>query len=158
MNQSEVRSHTLLVVEDEPEDRFLISRAMRKAQIANPVQMVADGDEAVAYLEGGGKFADRSLYPLPLMVLLDLKLPKRSGLEVLTWIRATPRLRTLPVVVLTSSAESTDVQRAYAVGANSYLVKPVAFEGLHRMIESVGMYWLVLSRLPEAPAGEDEDS
>ena len=141
--------HTLLIVEDEANDRFLIQRALHKAQIANPVQMTVDGEEAIAYLSGAGKFVDRAAHPVPMHVLLDLKLPRRSGLEVLTWIRASSRLKTLPVVVLTSSPDSFDVRRAYEAGANSYLVKPVDFEGLHRMIESVGLFWLVLSRLPE---------
>jgi len=136
------------VIEDEPDDRFLIERALAKARIANPVQTVADGDEAVAYLAGEGRFADRTAYPLPILVLLDLKLPRRSGLEVLEWIRSTPHVRRLPVVVLTSSADSADVHRAYDRGANSYLVKPVEFEALHRMIETLGLYWLVLNRLP----------
>jgi CheY-like chemotaxis protein len=139
---------TLLVIEDEPDDRFLIERALAKARIANPVQMVVDGDEAVAYLSGEGRFADRTANPLPILVLLDLKLPRRSGLEVLEWIRSTPHVRRIPVVVLTSSADSADVQRAYDRGANSYLVKPVEFEALHQMIETLGLYWLVLNRLP----------
>jgi CheY-like chemotaxis protein len=139
---------TLLVVEDEENDRFLIERAFRSAQIANPLQMAVDGDEAIAYLSGEGKFADRASHPLPIMVLLDLKMPRRSGIEVLKWIRSNRDFATLPVVVLTSSPDGADVRRAYAAGANSYLVKPVAFEGLHRMIENVGLYWLVLSRLP----------
>lgn len=145
---TEIRDHTLLVVEDEANDRFLIERALRKAQIANPVQMVVDGEEAIAYLSGDDRFADRKKYPLPMLVLLDLKMPRRSGLEVLEWIRSNPKLRTLPVVVLTSSPDGSDVQRAYEAGANSYLVKPVAFEGLHRMIEALGLFWLVMSRLP----------
>jgi len=152
VNRSE-RECTLLVVEDEPDDRFLIERALVKARIANPVQMVADGDEAVAYLSGEGTFADRSAYPLPMLVLLDLKLPRRSGFEVLEWMRQTPTLHRLPVVVLTSSADSGDIRRAYDRGANSYLVKPVEFEALHAMIEALGLYWLVLNRAP--PVGGD---
>jgi CheY-like chemotaxis protein len=146
---NDLSQDTLLVVEDDANDRFLIERAIRKSQIANPLRMVEDGEQAIAYLSGEGRFTDRAEFPLPILVLLDLKLPRRSGIEVLTWIRANPRFLTLPVVVLTSSPESGDVRRAYQAGANSYLVKPVAFEGLHKMIESVGLYWLVLSRLPE---------
>ena len=149
---NDISDDTLLIVEDEANDRFLIERAIRKSQIANPLRMVYNGEEAIAYLSGEGQFADRGAFPLPILVLLDLKLPRRSGIEVLQWIRSTPRFQTLPVVVLTSSPESADVHRAYLAGANSYLVKPVAFEGLHKMIESVGLYWLVLSRLPEVPA------
>lgn len=145
---SDMSQHALLIVEDDANDRFLIERAFRRAQIANPLQMATDGDEAIAYLVGEGRFADRSAHPLPILVFLDLKLPRRSGFEVLSWIRANQPFATLPVVVLTSSPDGMDVKRAYAAGANSYLVKPVEFEGLHRMIESVGMFWLVLSRLP----------
>ena len=145
---SDAADSTLLVVEDEANDRFLIERAVRKARILNPLQMVTNGEEAVSYLTGEGAFADRAAHPLPILVLLDLKLPRRSGIEVLSWIRASPRFHSLPVVVLTSSPDSGDVQRAYKAGANSYLVKPVAFEGLQQMIESLGLYWLVLSRLP----------
>lgn len=153
MSAARLGAGTLLVVEDEPEDRFLITRALDKARIANPVQTASDGDEAVAYLSGEGKFADRDAHPLPILVLLDLKLPRRSGLEVLAWIRGNAALRRLPVVVLTSSADKGDVGRAYDGGANSYLVKPVEFEALHRMIETLGLYWLVMNRLP--PVGGD---
>lgn len=139
---------TLLVIEDDANDRFLIERAFRKAKIANPLQMVVNGDEAIAYLSGEGRFHDREAYPLPMLALLDLKLPRRSGIEVLKWIRSVSSVPTLPVVVLTSSPDSADVRAAYEAGANSYLVKPVAFEGLHRMIESVGLFWLVMSLLP----------
>jgi len=146
---NDISEDALLIVEDEANDRFLIERAIRKAQIANPLRMVENGEEAIEYLSGAGRFADRTAWPLPILVLLDLKLPRRSGIEVLNWIRSSPRFETLPVVVLTSSPEGGDVRRAYQAGANSYLVKPVAFEGLHKMIESLGLYWLVLSRLPE---------
>jgi CheY-like chemotaxis protein len=146
---SDPPEQTLLVADDEADDRFLIERALRKAQIANPVRMVSDGEEAIAYLVGEGKFADRAAYPAPMLLLLDLKMPRRSGFEVLAWIRGNPRHQSLPVVVLTSSPENADVKRAYEAGANSYLVKPVAFEGLHRMIETLGLYWLVMSRLPK---------
>ncbi len=146
---NDVSQATLLIVEDDANDRFLIERAIRKSQIANPLRMVEDGDQVIDYLSGEGRFADRAAYPLPILVLLDLKLPRRSGIEVLKWIRSTRHFLTLPVVVLTSSPESADVRRAYQAGANSYLVKPVAFEGLHKMIESVGLYWLMLSRLPD---------
>ena len=145
---NEAHESTLLVVEDEANDRFLIERAARKARILNPLQMVTNGEEAVSYLKGERDYADRHAHPLPILVLLDLKLPRRSGIEVLSWIRGSPTFHTLPVVVLTSSPDSGDVQRAYQAGANSYLVKPVAFEGLQQMMESLGLYWLVLSRLP----------
>lgn len=132
----------ILVVEDEPDAITLLRHAFEKTGIANPIATVHDGEQAIAYLKGEGRYADRLAHPLPLLVLLDLKLPRCSGLEVLEWIRAQPALRGLPVIVLTSSKERTDVRRAYAAGANSYLVKP---SSLHRLIELAAAfreYWL----------------
>lgn len=143
--------HTILLVEDEPIDVMMIRRAFKKAQIGNPVQVVDDGDAAVAYLAGQGPYADRDAYPCPSLMILDLKLPRRSGLEVLAWMRREPELQVLPVIVLTSSQDSADVQRAYELGANSYLVKPVEHRALVDMMCSLKGYWLVLSELPGAP-------
>ena len=142
-------SHTILLVEDDPNDVLLIQRASRKARLAYPIQIVEDGEEAVAYLAGRGEYADRERFPLPALVLLDLKLPRKSGHEVLSWLREQPGLKRLPVVVLTSSQEPSDVNRAYDLGANSYLVKPVAFDALLEMVRMVGLYWLTLNVRPE---------
>ena len=139
---------TVLVVEDNPTDVMLIRRAFSKANIGNPLQMVRDGDEAVQYLAGEGVFTDRAAYPLPAVMLLDLKLPRRSGLEVLQWVRGQTALRRLPVVVLTSSNQSQDVNRAYDLGANSYLVKPVEFDDLRDMLGKVNIYWIDLNKKP----------
>ena len=139
---------TILLVEDDENDLELFLRAYTKARIANPMQRAAHGDEAVAYLEGTGKFADRTAHPLPVLVLLDVKLPRRSGLEVLAWIREQSGLKRLPVVMLTSSRDSGDINRAYDLGANSYLVKPVAFESLLELVRSLNIYWLVLNQQP----------
>jgi CheY-like chemotaxis protein len=139
---------TVLVVEDNPTDVMLIRRAFIKANIGNPLQVVHDGDEAVQYLAGEGIFADRTGYPLPAVMLLDLKLPRRSGLEVLQWVRGRTALRRLPVVVLTSSNQSQDVNRAYDLGANSYLVKPVEFDELKDMLGKVNVYWIALNKKP----------
>ncbi len=143
------RSGTILLVEDDPNDVLLIRRALRNAMIANPLREVADGDEAIAYLSGVDGYGDRDAHPLPALVLLDLKLPRRDGFEVLRWIRAQPGLRRLPVVVLTSSRETADVNRAYDEGANSYLVKPVAFDALLELVRRVDEFWLYLSETPE---------
>jgi CheY-like chemotaxis protein len=143
-------AYTVLLVEDDPDDVVLTQRAFKKASVANPLQVVTDGEEAVAYLSGQGRFADRGQYPLPMLLLLDLKLLRRSGLEVLEWLRAQPGLRRLPVVVLTSSKESRDVNRAYDLGVNSYLVKPVAFDSLQEMVQSLGFYWLMLNKSPDS--------
>lgn len=143
----------MLLVEDDPNDILLIQRAFAKACLVNPLKVVRDGEQAVAYLSGTGDFSDRSRYPLPSLILLDLKLPRKSGLEVLEWLRQQPVLKQTPVIVLTSSKESSDVSRAYDLGANSYLVKPVGFEGLLELVKSIGMYWMILNKTAE-PASE----
>lgn len=143
----------ILLVEDSPDDALLIQRAFRKANMANPVQLVRDGEEAVAYLSGAPPWDDRARFPLPVFMLLDLKLPRRSGLEVLAWVRQESTVKRLPVVVLTSSRESVDVNRAYDLGVNSYLTKPVGFEALLEMVKSVNLYWLVLNEYPEIRRG-----
>jgi CheY-like chemotaxis protein len=139
----------ILLVEDDPNDVLLIRRAFAKADIKNPVHTVEDGDAAVAYLAGEGTYADRDDHPLPGVVLLDLKLPRRSGLEVLEWVRQSPALRRLPIVVLTSSRESADVNRAYDLGANSYLVKPVGFDALTELVRILQGYWVGWNEKPE---------
>ena len=143
----------ILLVEDSPDDALLIQRAFRKANLANPVQLVRDGEEAVAYLSGAAPYDDRGQFPLPVFMLLDLKLPRRSGLEVLAWLRQESAVRRLPVVVLTSSREAVDVNRAYDLGVNSYLTKPVGFEALIEMVKNVNLYWLVLNESPDLPRG-----
>ncbi len=139
----------ILLVEDDANDQILIQRAFAKAEIKNPVYTVEDGDAAVAYLAGEGAYADRDDHPLPGVVLLDLKLPRRSGLEVLEWVRQSPTLRRLPIVVLTSSRESADVNRAYDLGANSYLVKPVGFDALTDLVRILQGYWVGWNEKPE---------
>ena len=145
-------STAILLVEDDANDVLLIRRAFAKAAITNPVHNVEDGDAAVAYLAGEGSYADRDDHPLPAVVLLDLKLPRRSGLEVLEWVRRDPGLRRLPIVVLTSSRESSDVNRAYDLGANSYLVKPVAFDALTDLVRILQGYWVAWNEKPEIDA------
>lgn len=124
MKTAELVAPALLLVEDNEDDVFIFRRAYRQAGIPNPLHIVGDGEEACAYLFGRGEFADRERHPQPRLVLLDLKLPRKSGLEVLQCIRAEPALADLCVVVLTSSAEERDVLRAYALHAQAYLVKP----------------------------------
>lgn len=139
---------TVLLIEDNPDDVLLTSRAFKRANLLNPIQVIDDGDKAVAYLSGKPPFDDRDKYPLPVLVLLDLKLPRRSGLEVLKWIRSVPSLKPLPVVVLTSSSENTDVNSAYDLGANSYLVKPVGFDALFDMVKILQPNWVIMSKPP----------
>lgn len=132
----------LLLVEDNPDDVLLIRRALRKLGLLVNLVVLEDGEAAVAYLDGHAGFADRRLHPVPQVVLLDLKLPRRSGHEVLEWIRAQAHLDTTPVVVLTSSNEDEDLLRAYRGRANSYLRKPVAFDALASLVALIHHYWL----------------
>lgn len=141
MNQS--HNHTLLHVEDDPNDVLLLQRAFRKAGISLNIQSVSDGDKAVAYLSGAEGFGERDKFPQPSLVMLDLKMPRKSGLEVLQWIRHEANIRRLPVVIFTSSRHDEDVNRAYDLGANSYLVKPVGFDMLVEMAKMIHQYWLV---------------
>jgi CheY-like chemotaxis protein len=138
----------VLLVEDDPNDVALVRRAFRRAGLEGEPRVVHDGEAASDYLEGAHRFADRAANPLPALVLLDLKLPRRSGLEVLERLRATPGLRRLPVVMLTSSGEMRDVDRAYDLGANAYLVKPVDPAELQEVVRHLGMFWLGANRRP----------
>jgi CheY-like chemotaxis protein len=133
---------TLLLVEDDPNDVFLMGRALKGAQIGNPVQVAADGQEAIRYLAGSEKYADRTLFPLPSLVFLDLKLPYKNGFEVLQWIRTRPDLESTLVVVLTSSSEERDIEKAYKLGARSFLVKPPTQEMLLALMVSLKAYWI----------------
>jgi CheY-like chemotaxis protein len=146
-------SYTVLLVEDSESDVLLVKRAFKKAGVLNPLRVISDGESAVAYLSGETPYADREANPLPALVLLDLKLPRRSGFEVLAWIRAHPVLRGLPVVVLTSSTESRDIDRAYAIGASTYLVKPVALAPFVGMVDRLHAYWLMAEK-PDLGAAE----
>lgn len=139
---------TILQVEDREEDVFLLNYALKQAGVRNPVQVASDGQEAIDYLSGAGKFADRAAFPLPCLVLLDLKLPLRMGLEVLEWIRQQPALRTMVVVVLTSSDDESDVRRAYERGANAFLVKPSDATVLVDMCRALKHFWIVHNQPP----------
>jgi len=138
---------TVLLVEDDPNTVLLIQRACRKAEVGFALKIVEDGELATQYVLGKHRFADRSCFPLPELVLLDLKLPRMSGFEVLAVIRgpSSPMKRT-PVVMLASSRQAVDVNRAYELGANSYLAKPDGFEALLKMIIALGQYWFVYNQ------------
>lgn len=140
---------SILLVEDDYNDILLIQRAFRKAKIQQSMMIVSDGDEAIAYLSREGQYADTKTYPTPILILLDLKLPRRSGLEILAWIRQQPILKRLLVVVLTSSEENSDLDRAYDLGANSYLVKPINFQDFVKLVELVDAYWFKLNEFPK---------
>jgi len=140
----------ILLVEDRDDDVVILRRSFQQAGIANPMQVVKDGEEAVAYLSGTGKYAQRREFPLPQLVLLDLKLPRLDGFEVLRWIRTQPALSGLRVVVLSSSENIRDVNLAYALGANSFLVKPTDLKEYVELSSFLNDYWFVLSKAPQA--------
>ena len=141
----------LLWVEDDPNDVLLGRRAMEKVGMPCP-HLVRDGREAIEYLSGEGEFSDRGRYPLPSVILLDLKLPRVSGHEVIRWVRGQDLLRRLPIIVFTSSKETGDIDRAYELGANAYLVKAVNLNELISIMSLIRSFWLVANRNPVIPA------
>ena len=138
--------HKILLVEDNEDDAFLMKRALKEAGVVNPLVHVEDGKEAIDYLQGEGKFADRDAYPIPAVVFLDLKLPLKTGHEVLAWIRKQEELKSVVVVVMTSSNEPSDLSKSYELGANSYVVKPPTPEQLKAMALAFKWYWLEFNR------------
>ena len=138
----------ILLVEDNPDDEALTLRALKSSNIANEVVVTRDGVEALDYLFGTGAYADRDTRVMPQVVLLDLKLPKMNGLDVLRRLRDDERTKPLPVVVLTSSDEERDIIESYGLGANSYIRKPVAFAQFTEAVRQLGLYWLVLNQPP----------
>jgi CheY-like chemotaxis protein len=143
-----LQNQYILMAEDDPNDVLLIQRAFGKAGLKDALKIVRDGEQAIAYLSGSGAYADRERHPLPYLLLLDLKMPGTDGFEVLQWLRGEPDLRRLLVVVLTSSNLQADVDRAYELGANSYLVKPVEFDEMVNLIRRFEAYWSEINRTP----------
>jgi CheY-like chemotaxis protein len=137
---------TILLAEDEANDVFFMRRAFEKARLLNPLQVVSDGEQVMDYLKGEGKYADRKAYPVPFLILLDLRMPRKSGFDVLEWLRQQPGLKRIAVVVLTSSNDGPDINRAYDLGANSYLVKPPDSDSLTEMFKRLNSYWMVLNK------------
>ena len=142
------RSAHILLVEDNPNDAELTQRALKKAHVANDIHVVRDGAEALEFLFGEGAYASRAGSALPRVVLLDLKLPKVDGLEVLRRLKSEDRTRRIPVVVLTSSREESDLVASYHLGANSYIVKPVDSDKFFEAVHEIGLYWLLLNEPP----------
>jgi two-component system response regulator len=138
----------ILLVEDNPHDMQLTLRALKKNHLANRIHVARDGEEALEYIFCTGAYAGRDIRHTPRVILLDLKLPKIDGLEVLRQIRSDPRTRTIPVVVLTSSDETRDVVESYNLGVNSYIVKPVDFAQFTAAVSQLGMYWALLNHPP----------
>jgi len=143
-----MKAQVILLVEDNPDDEMLTLRVLKKNNILNEVVVVRDGVQALDYLFGTGTYAGRDLNVMPHLVLLDLRLPRMEGLEVLRRLRGDERTRLLPVVVLTSSDEEQDIVGSYALGANSYIRKPVDFAQFTKAVQQLGLYWLVLNQGP----------
>jgi two-component system, response regulator len=139
----------ILLVEDNPHDAELTTRALKKHHLANRMFTVEDGAEALDFIHGRGRYKDRDLSSPPKVVLLDLKLPKVNGLEVLRTLRESDATRSVPVVIVTSSREDPDIQAAYALGANSYVVKPVDFDAFVEAVSTLGLYWLLVNQPPK---------
>lgn len=143
-----VREKMILLVEDNPDDEELTCRALRKAKIANEIVVARDGSEALDWLFGTGQYAGRDVSEMPAVVLLDLKLPKMGGFDVLNRMRADPRTKLVPVVVLTSSSEDEDKLDSYKSGANSYVRKPVAMAEFSNAVSQLGIYWVLINETP----------
>jgi CheY-like chemotaxis protein len=144
-------SPVILLVEDNEDDVFFMQRAVKASGIEAPIHVAMHGQEAIDYLSGANGYADRTKHPLPTLVFLDLKMPHKSGLEVLAWIRAQPALQTLLVLILTTSREESDVRRAYCLGVNSFLVKPPNASQLTDLMKLVRSYWLENPQLAISP-------
>lgn len=140
---------SILIAEDSEDDRFLLTEAVRLSGIAVPVRFVEDGRQAIDYLSGSGAYADRTRYPMPSLVILDYKMPVKNGLEVLEWIRASNHAR-LPVLILSASSLPGDVERAYDLRVNAYLMKPSSLETLTSLMRALGAFWMGFNEYPRA--------
>ena len=136
------KSFPILLAEDNADDAFFIQRAFHTAEIRHPLFTVGDGQQAIDFLSGPGRYADRAVYPMPHLVLADLKMPGVSGFDLIQWMRNNPSTKLVPVVVLSSSALPQDVNRAYALGANAYMVKPADARALDRVFRTMAEFWL----------------
>lgn len=146
----DTRGFSVLLVEDDLNDIFLVKRAFKLARVKNPLQVVTDGQEAVSYLKGEGKYADRGQFPLPKLIVMDIKMPRRSGFEVLEWIKGRPGpLKRIPVVIVSSSEDPADINRAYELGANAYMVKPVDYRAVEHLFQAITQYWGLECAKPE---------
>lgn len=139
---------TILMADDDPDDRQMTAEAFRECRLQNPMQFVVDGEELMDYLKRRGRFADEATYPMPGVILLDLNMPRKDGREALREIKEDPALADIPVIVLTTSKAEEDVARSYRDGANSFISKPVSFTALLEVVQTLGKYWLQIVDLP----------
>jgi len=137
-----------LLAEDEPNDVFLFQHALAQAEVKNPLYTVSDGQEAIEYLSGAGKFSDRNHFPFPSLLILDVKMPRQTGMDVLQWLRQDENLRCLPTIVLSSSAHPDDVDKAYQLGANAFIVKPSSVGSRLELARMLKDFWLGLNQVP----------
>ena len=148
----EAAKQTILVVDDDENDRFFIEHALQKTTLSLVVKMVNDGEEAIAYLQGEGKFSDRNLFPQPNLIFLDLKMPRVTGFELLEWLKSHEAFGRIPAVVISSSNAQEDIDRAYDLGANVYLIKPVSPEQFRKLFEATGEFFVARAAKPSVKA------
>ena len=139
---------TILLAEDSADDVLLLRMAFKRAGFSNPIHVVTDGEKAIQYLKGEGIFSDRDRYPVPQILLLDLKMPRMNGFDVLSWLRQRPEWKCLPVIVITTSFYGPDIEQAYEAGANSFLTKPAQFDEFVATVKQMGTFWLGHTILP----------
>ena len=139
---------TILMAEDDPDDRLMTSEAFRECRLGNPLQFAVDGQELMDYLHRRGRFSDQAAYPMPGLILLDLNMPRKDGREALREIKTDSRLRDIPVVILTTSRAEEDIAQSYCDGVNSFITKPVSFNALIEVVQTLGKYWLEIVDLP----------
>jgi CheY-like chemotaxis protein len=145
----DIKDFTVLLVEDDLNDIFLVKRAFKMAHLTNPLQVVTDGEEAVHYLSGHGKYADRDAHPLPRLIVMDIAMPRMTGFDVLEWIKHDGVFRRIPIVIVSSSDRPEDINRAYELGANAYMVKPMHFRAMEHLFQSITHYWGLECAKPE---------
>lgn len=149
-DQFSEQSVFILLVEDNPTDAELTVRALRRGRITNQIQVLTDGVEALDFIFCRGEYAHRQITNHPKVILLDLKLPKVNGLEVLKQLKSDPRTQVIPIGVMTSSAQDSDIIESYKLGVNSYIVKPVDFEQFNKAVEQIGFYWILVNQSPDS--------
>lgn len=152
------RSCTILIVDDDENDIFFVKRAFTEINVHCTFQMLRNGQEVVDYLAGIGEFADRSRYPLPMMILMDLKMPVMDGFEVLAWLRSRPGIKVIPTIVFSSSDQPNDITRAYELGANSFMTKSVTYDGLLLKLQTLSQYWLEHCKHPVVADADSSSS